>query len=162
MQARVIGPGEGPSVSLYDTRFDYKVEGADTAGGLAFIEVTVPPRTLVKPHQHAREDEISLILSGTLGARLGDVTTETIPTGSYLLKPRGVPHALWNLGDEPARLLEIVSPAGLEPYFRELAPILQERGPEWTQRYRRLADDYGLTILDDWSDELKARYGITL
>ena len=162
MQARVIAPDEGVSVSLYDTRFDYKIEGADTGGGLAFIEVTVPPRTLVKPHQHAREDEISLILSGTLGARIGDVTTEVIPTGSYLLKPRGVPHALWNLGDEPARLVEVLTPAGLEPYFRELAPILNERGPEWTQRYRQLAEDYGLTILDDWSDELKARYDITL
>ena len=51
---------------------------------------------------------------------------------------------------------------GLERYFEEIAPILSEKGPEWTQRYRAAAEAYGLEILDDWSDELKARYGITL
>ena len=162
MQPRVIGPNDGPSVVLNETMFVYKLESADTDGKLAFIEVTVPPRTLVKPHQHANEDEVSLILSGTVGARVGDETIESIAAGSYLLKPRDVPHALWNVGDEPARLVEVLSPAGLEPYFREVGPILREHGPRWTIRYRELAESYGLTILDDWSDELKARYDITL
>jgi hypothetical protein len=40
--------------------------------------------------------------------------------------------------------------------------VLREHGPEWTKRYRDIAEAYGLTILDDWSDELKAKYGITL
>jgi hypothetical protein len=35
-----------------------------------------------------------------------------------------VAHAFWNAGDEPARLLELISPAGFENYFRELAPLL--------------------------------------
>jgi hypothetical protein len=35
-----------------------------------------------------------------------------------------VPHTFWNAGDEPARLLELISPAGFENYFRELAPLL--------------------------------------
>jgi hypothetical protein len=38
--------------------------------------------------------------------------------------PRGIAHAFWNAGDEPARLLELISPAGFENYFRELAPLL--------------------------------------
>lgn len=162
MQATVVGPDDGRTISLYETVFAYKIESAATDGRLAFIEVTVPPRTLVKPHQHSNEDEVSLILSGVVGARVGENTTEEIPEGSYLVKPRDIPHALWNVGDEPARLLEIVSPAGLEAYFEELAPILREHGPEWTARYKALAERFGLTILDDWSDELQARYGITL
>jgi hypothetical protein len=56
----------------------------------------------------------------------------------------------------------VVSPAGLESYFERVAPILLEHGPEWTQRYKALAEEYGLSILDDWSDELQARYGIKL
>ena len=44
--------------------------------------------------------------------------------GDLLFKPRGVAHAFWNAGDEPARLLELISPAGFENYFRELAPLL--------------------------------------
>ena len=48
--------------------------------------------------------------------------------GDLLRKPRGVAHTFWNAGDEPARLLELISPAGFENYFRELAPLLA--GPE--------------------------------
>ena len=94
--------------------------------------------------------------------RAGDETTEEVPTGSWLIKPRSVPHAMWNLSDEPARVLEVVMPGGMEHYFEEIAPVLREHGPEWTKRYTAIAQAYGLTILDDWSDELKAKYGITL
>jgi hypothetical protein len=69
---------------------------------------------------------------------------------------------MWNVSEEPARVLEVVSPAGLESYFEKIAPVLQQSGPEWTQRFRELAEEYGLTVLDDWSDELKATYGIKL
>jgi hypothetical protein len=44
--------------------------------------------------------------------------------GDLVFKPRHAPHAFWNAGDEPARLLELISPAGFEHYFRKLAPLL--------------------------------------
>ncbi len=162
MDASITRSGEGRSLSLYDVRFDYGPDGSDTDGRLALIEVTIPPRTLVKPHEHSREDEYTLILDGTVGVRIGDRTEETVPAGSYLVKPRDIPHALWNVADEPARVLEIISPAGFETYFDEVAPILREHGPEWTERFYEVAARYGIVVLDDWSDELKARYGITL
>ena len=43
--------------------------------------------------------------------------------GDLVFKPRGVAHAFWNPADEPARALEIISPAGFERYFAELAPL---------------------------------------
>jgi quercetin dioxygenase-like cupin family protein len=162
MQPRIVRPDEAHSLSLYDVQFRYGISGAETDGSLALLEVTIPPRTLVKPHAHSKEDEFSLVLSGRIGVRLGDDTTEELPAGSWLAKPRSVPHAMWNVADEPARVLEVVMPAGLERYFQELAPILHEHGPEWTQRYSELAERFGLTILDDWSTELQERYGITL
>jgi quercetin dioxygenase-like cupin family protein len=162
VQARVIPAEQAHRISLYDVAFTYGIASDETDGRLAMLEVTVPPRTLIKPHLHTREDEFSLVLSGTIGARLGDETVEAIPAGSWLAKPRDLPHAMWNLGDEPARVLEVVLPAGIEEYFERVAPILKEHGPDWTRRYNELADAYGLTILDDWTDELKERYGITL
>jgi quercetin dioxygenase-like cupin family protein len=150
------------TVALYGVEFLYRLEGANSDGGAAVLEVTIPPRTLVKPHQHSKEDEFSLILSGRVGARIGDETYEEIDAGASIVKPRDIPHAMWNVTDEPACILEIVMPAGLEEYFTELAPILHEHGPEWTERFYELATRYGLTILDDWSNELQARYGITL
>jgi quercetin dioxygenase-like cupin family protein len=162
MQPRVIHPDEARSVQLNEVVFRYGVGRTETDGAVSLLEVTIPPRTLIKPHTHSREDEFSLVLAGPIGVRTGDDTTEEIPTGSWLVKPRSVPHAMWNLGEGEARVLEVVMPGGLERYFEEIAPVLRNHGPEWTKRYADLAEAYGLTILDDWSDELKAKYGITL
>lgn len=159
---KVVLPEQAREISLYDVRFRYAIAAEETGGALSMLEVTIPPRTLVKPHMHTREDEFTLILDGTVGARLGAETVEEIPAGSWLAKPRSVPHAMWNVTAEPVRILEVVVPGGLERYFEQIAPVLMEHGPDWTSRYYALADEYGLTILDDWSDELKAKYDITL
>lgn len=63
------------------------------------------------------------MVEGRFGVQLGNDVLEAGP-GDLVAKPRGVPHAFWNAGDEPARLLELISPAGFEHYFRELAPLL--------------------------------------
>ena len=162
MEPKVIRPDEASTIRLYDVVFNYGIGAGETDGRLSMLEVTIPPRTLIKPHTHTREDEFSLVLAGTIGLRTGDDTVEEVPTGSWLVKPRSVPHAMWNLSDQPARVLEVVMPGGLERYFEEIAPVLREHGPEWTQRYDALAEAYGLTILDDWTDELSAKYGIKL
>ena len=162
MDAKVIRPDDARSVTLKQTVFRYGIGADETEGRLSMLEVSIPPRTLIKPHLHTNEDEFSLVLDGPIGIRSGDETIEEVPAGSWLVKPRSVPHAMWNLGDGAARVLEVVLPGGLERYFEEIAPVLRERGPEWTKRYAALAEAYGLTILDDWSDELQAKYGITL
>ncbi len=162
MEPRVIAQADRRALHLYGVRFDFGVDSADSDGRIAMIEVTIPPRTLVKPHQHSKEDEFTLVVEGTIGGRLGDDTTEAIPAGSFLVKPRNVPHALWNTTDAPARIVEVVAPAGLERYFEEMAPILLNKGPQWVERFYETAARYGLTILDEWSNELQARYAITL
>lgn len=162
MVPKIVRPDDAHSIALYDVLFRHGVGSDESDGTLSMLEVTIPPRTLVKPHMHTREDEYSLILSGVVGARLGDETVEEIPTGSWLVKPRSVPHAMWNVTDQPVRILEVVLPGGIERYFEQIAPVLTEHGPDWTERYNALTEEFGLTILDDWSDELKARYGITL
>jgi uncharacterized cupin superfamily protein len=53
------------------------------AGALAVLEVEIPARTLVKPHSHTREDEFTFVISGTVGARVGDRVLEAGP-GAYL------------------------------------------------------------------------------
>ena len=55
---------------LFGVWFSYKVEAADSGGTLAVMEVEIPPRTLVKPHNHTREDEFSLVLERTHGVKL--------------------------------------------------------------------------------------------
>ena len=156
---KLVPPGEGKTVMLFGVRFSYKVVSADSGGSLAVLEVEIPAKTLVKPHNHSREDEFSLVLSGTVGVRVGDRVLEAGP-GACLVKPRGIPHAMWNAGSVPAKVAEILSPGGLEGYFEALAPILVEhRTPP---EYYQLADDYGINIQNDWIEDLERTYGVKL
>jgi quercetin dioxygenase-like cupin family protein len=156
---KLVAPGEGQTVMLFGVRFDYKVVTADSGGGLAILEVEIPAGTLVKPHAHSREDEFSLVLDGTVGVRVGDQVLQAGP-GAYLVKPRGIPHAMWNAQSTQAKVLEILSPAGLERYFEELAPILARHDPP--EQYYGLAEKYGLSIENDWIEELERTYGVKL
>jgi quercetin dioxygenase-like cupin family protein len=120
----VLGPDEGESVNLLALGVRFMIDGNATDGRFSLVEHPLPPRALGAPvHAHRNEDEYSYVLEGRVGVQLGDEVIEAGP-GELVFKPRGVPHAFWNAGDEPARLLEVISPAGFENYFRELAPLI--------------------------------------
>ena len=118
---RMVAPGEGKTVMLFGVRFSYKVESAHSGGSLTVLEVQIPAKTLVKPHSHSREDEFSLVLEGTVGVRVADRVLEAGP-GAYLVKPRGIPHAMWNAANTPARVAEILCRAVWSPTSRSWRP----------------------------------------
>ncbi len=112
--AAVIGPGDGEQVWLMALGVRFLIDGNVTGGRFALVEHPLPARRLGAPmHTRANEDEYSFILRGRVGVQLGDDVLEAGP-GDLVLKPRGVPHTFWNAGDDDARLLEIISPAGFE------------------------------------------------
>jgi quercetin dioxygenase-like cupin family protein len=127
MQAAVrqrLGPGDGEVVSLLALGVRFMIDGETTGGAFSLVEHPLPPRALGAPlHTHRNEDEYTYVLVGHVGVQLGDDVLEAGP-GDLVFKPRGLAHAFWNAGNEPARLLELISPAGFENYFRELAPLL--------------------------------------
>jgi gentisate 1,2-dioxygenase len=106
------------------------------------------------------EDEYSYILEGRMGALLGDEVLEAGP-GDLVHKPRGQWHTFWNAGDEPARILEIISPAGFEQYFAELVDL---GGGAATQPrpLGELAARYGLELQPDSIPGLLERFGLRL
>ena len=92
--------------------------GMKSGGGFALVEHPMGPRVLGAPlHRHTHEDEYSYVLEGKVGALLGDEVVYG-EVGDLIFKPRGQWHSFWNAGDEPARILEIISPAGFEKYLR--------------------------------------------
>src|SRR6266545_2927486 len=110
--ARVLGPAEGRLGFLGSIGVRFMIDGGETGGGFALVEHPMSPRALGAPiHRHAREDEYSYVLEGRFGALLGDQVLEAGP-GSLIFKPRQQWHTFWNAGDAPARILEIISPAG--------------------------------------------------
>jgi quercetin dioxygenase-like cupin family protein len=157
----VVGPGEGESVDLGGLGVQFKIRGRDTAGSIAIVEHPIEPRRLVPPHTHTKEDELSYILEGTVGVRIGDEIAEAV-AGSYVFKPRAVPHTFWNPTDRPARLLEIIVPAGFEDYFAEIARLFGSGMRPGSPEHQAMSVPYGLTVSGDWIPELKSRYGLKM
>ena len=156
----ILRPGEGELVHLLALGVRFMVDGERTGGGFSLVEHPLPPRALGAPlHTHRNEDEYSYVLEGRLGVQLGDEVLEAGP-GELVFKPRGVQHAFWNAGDEPLRLLELISPAGFENYFRELAPVLAEHGPG--PEALAVAERYELDIRFESVPELAERHGLRL
>jgi quercetin dioxygenase-like cupin family protein len=80
------------------------IEGLALAGG--------PPL-----HLHEAEDEVVICLNGELAYQVGD-HRGTLEPGGVLWFPRSVPHAVANLSDEPVRFITVVTPSGIEDFFR--------------------------------------------
>lgn len=134
--------------------------GDQTGGRLSLVEHPLGPRALGSPvHTHRNEDEYSVVLEGQVGVQIGEQTVEAGP-GTVLIKPRGVPHAFWNATDRPARLLEIISPAGFEGYFAALGEMFADQSPPDPGRLAELADHYGLDLDRASIPRLAAAHGL--
>jgi mannose-6-phosphate isomerase-like protein (cupin superfamily) len=123
---RVLRAGEGDILGPLDAVRDRFMIGRDDSGGrFAVVEHLMSPRALAAPlHKHSREDEYSYVLEGRVGALLGDEEVFG-EVGDLIFKPRGQWHTFWNAGDEPARILEIISPGGLEEGFRQIDTLTE-------------------------------------
>ena len=159
-QRIVIEPNEGETVWLGGLGVIFKIAAEETGGAFAVVEHPIEPGRLVPPHTHENEDELSYVLEGEIGARVGDREVSVGP-GSYLFKPRGIPHTFWNAGPAPARLLEIIFPAGFEQFFKELGALFAS-GDFTPEGREALAQGYGHYFVTDWAPELKARYNLKL
>ncbi len=131
------------------------------AGGFSLVEHPMPPRALAAPlHRHTREDEYSYVLEGRMGALLGDEVVYA-EAGDLVHKPRNQWHTFWNAGDEPCRILEIISPAGFEQFFQELSDLggVLNTSPD---QLAELNERYGLEMQPDTVPGLVERFGLRL
>ncbi len=121
--ARSVGRPEGKYVFNGTVGVRHILDKVQTEGRFSVLEHPMSPRALAAPlHRHRNEDEYSWIIEGRVGALLGDDVLYGGP-GDFIFKPRGQWHTFWNASDEPARILEIISPAGFEQFFDELADL---------------------------------------
>ena len=73
---------------------------------------------------------------------------DDVPRGAVDVLRAHVPHAHRRVNPRTGRFLGLVSPAGFENFFRELAHAVREggAGPE---HYARASERYGITWLSD-------------
>jgi mannose-6-phosphate isomerase-like protein (cupin superfamily) len=146
VSATIVGPNAGKTGHLGGIGVRFMASGAETGGGFSLVEHPMAPGALAAPlHRHSREDEYSYVIEGRMGADLGGEIVYA-EAGDLVFKPRGEWHTFWNAGDEPARILEIISPAGFELFFAELVDLTQEPRPE---TIGPIAARYGLEM--DWA-----------
>lgn len=156
----IVQPGQGQTGDLGTIGVAFKLWGENTNGDVSVVEHPFPVGALVPPHLHTMEDEYSIVTEGAIGFRSGD-REAVLEAGGYITKPRNELHAMWNAGSTPARMIEIISPAGFEHFFRELAE-LAEAGPPARDDIAALASNYGLQFGNpDWLPDVISRYNLT-
>src|ERR671920_1743214 len=159
---RVVGPADGEAGSLGSIGVRFMIDGVDVQdGGFSLVEHPMPPRRLAAPlHKHSREDEYSYVLTGRMGALLGDDVVEA-GAGDLVFKPRDQWHTFWNAGDEPTRILEIISPAGFEQFFRELDAMGGAINAD-PDELAALNERYGQKMQPDSVPGLLERFGLVI
>src|SRR6185503_5211566 len=110
----IEGPAGGP--------LTFKVRGEQTGGALTAFENIIAPGDGPPLHTHAGEDEAWYVLAGELRFQLGDERA-VVTAGSFVFVPRGTPHCFVNAGSEPARILVLFTPSGMEAFFDRFAEL---------------------------------------
>ena len=158
---KVVGPNDAEEGFLGSIGVRFLIDGSEAGARFSLVEHPMSPRALAAPlHRHTREDEYSYVLQGRLGALLGDDVVEAGP-GDLVFKPRNQWHTFWNAGDEPCRILEIISPAGFEHFFHELVAlggVTQASADALAQ----LSERYGLEMQPETVPGLLERFGLRL
>jgi quercetin dioxygenase-like cupin family protein len=151
----LVGPQEGHHLG---GSFDVvvRVRSEQTGGVMAVLEETVAPGALITPHTHDNDVWVH-VLSGELGVLVGDETATALP-GAWALKPRGLLHAMWNAGSEPARIIEVLTPGGTERWFEEIANL----PPGDRAGFAASCERHGIHFFPDspWLERLRTTYGL--
>jgi quercetin dioxygenase-like cupin family protein len=109
------------------SRLSLKVTGRQSLGLVTVLEGVVrsggPPL-----HVHEAEDEVVIVLEGHLDYQVGEQRGE-LAVGGLLWFPRQVPHAIANLTDSPCRFVTVITPSGIEDFFRGQRDYLADLAP---------------------------------
>ncbi len=151
-QPTVVEPGAGPVIAAVGDHYRFLAVGGQTDSRYAIWHATVHPGGGPPPHVHSREEEGFYVLSGELTFFANGESFVGKP-GTFVNLPTGCEHRFRNETDEPAEVLILVAPAGLEEMFRrtgvevtgeDLSPPTVT--PEEIERIKSIAPEYGVEI----------------
>jgi mannose-6-phosphate isomerase-like protein (cupin superfamily) len=153
--AVTIPPAAGERFDIGGFGIHWKIDGHHSGKRFSVVHHPLAPRVLAAPlHRHHREDEYSYVVTGTLGALLGEEVVTAGP-GTWVFKPREQWHTFWNASETPCEIIEVISPAGFEDYFRELAAIWPDK-----TKAAPLLKKYELDMDFESIPSLCARFGL--
>jgi mannose-6-phosphate isomerase-like protein (cupin superfamily) len=114
-----------------------------TDGAFSLTEYLSKPGNEPPAHVHDREDEFFYVLEGRIDAYIGEeVFSVGQNEGVYL--PKFIPHT-FRIITPPLRMLILMSPGGLEGYFRLMSEPARSLGlPEHQANYGHVDMDHTL------------------
>jgi quercetin dioxygenase-like cupin family protein len=118
----------------------YKIiaTGDDTGAAYAAVEAVIASPDGLGSRTHTREDISVYVLDGSIRICVGDRMID-VGKGDFSRIPRGTPHEIQPAG-QPARIMLVATPAGMEKLFGELArtPGIEDQ--------REIARRFGVTL----------------
>ncbi|WP_310728749.1 cupin domain-containing protein [Streptomyces sp. N2A] len=121
-----------------------KARTSDTEGRLAILENQL--HVDIPPHVHHQADEFVYVLEGEMEVDF-DGATHRLTPGMCVLLPHGVPHALRNASQPPARCLQISSPGGWDTFMEDMfeaGPVAMKDGRPDLDRLNHIGAKYGM------------------
>ena len=135
---------DGTQIPAIGLGITMKTNGESTHQAYSLFEYAIPAVTSgPPPHLHTREDESFICLAGRLDVSLGE-KEYVIEPGDYLFLPRNVVHTFRNSADAEARVISVVSPAGLEAYYQALAEL--PPGPKDMSVLQKIMAEFGIEL----------------
>jgi quercetin dioxygenase-like cupin family protein len=124
----VVHPDEGKTLHAYGDSAQIKLSGEQTNGSMVVALASTPPGGGPPPHRHQNEDEMFLIIEGSLRFLANGQWSEPLAPGSIVYTQRGAVHTFQNVGEMPSRHLIIVTPSGFEAFFAKSAEVFAAAG----------------------------------
>ncbi len=151
-KVKVIEPNKGKHIVVAGDINSILASKQDTGGTYSFIETKVFPSGGPVPHIQTLEYEGFYIIEGQLIFNVDGQRIEAKP-GMFINIPPNVLHSFKNETTETAKIIIVLSPAGMEQLFVEVGVEVSNNSVkpppvdnEQKQKLARLASKYGMKI----------------
>jgi quercetin dioxygenase-like cupin family protein len=151
-------PGLENSVWYNGHRFSFLLEAEKTANAFALLHCYFRKGGEPPAHFHQYEDETFYVLEGEIRFHIGDKIF-TAKAGELAYAPKQTPHQ-FSLVTETAKALLLISPAGVEAFFKEFSipaqslelPPMQEVQPsaDFFENMLKRATELGMVWMPEF------------
>jgi quercetin dioxygenase-like cupin family protein len=148
-QTIIISPEGGEKIDAYLDTAQLKLDAAQTNGSMIVAIITSPPGSGPPPHRHGNEDEMFMVLQGSVRYLSNGQWTAPVPPGTIVYTPRGAVHTFQNVGDTDSRQLLVSTPSGFEKFYARSAEIFAQAGdsPPDIAQLLAISDEFGIEFV---------------
>jgi quercetin dioxygenase-like cupin family protein len=149
---KILEPNKGKHIAIVGDINTILASKEDTGGTYSFIEAKVFPGGGPIPHIQTREHEGFYVVEGQIIFNVDGQRIEAKP-GTFVNIPPNVLHSFKNETNENAKMIIVLSPAGLEQFFVEVGLEVSNNSvkppplnDEQIQKLVSSASKYGMEI----------------